>query len=303
MTDEISVNLVDMDVLVYTCAFACAKETEAWKVLWTAKKMLAEFCALSGCTHYLGYLTHSETNFRLTRATTWPYKGNRPPGEEKPKWFQVVRKYYEGLSYEVSGIEADDALTIAAEYYKKLGIPVACSTKDKDLKQYPWSVFVDMNTKKVYSISKAEAHRNLWLQMLIGDVKTDNIPGISQAAKCETTVEHNKLVRGAQDLLLGKTGANALLDLWDPEDYCVKVYEKYLEAYQYNIGNTQEVIDKCYEENWVFGEYRFYETWDLIHMLLECPDNVDIHYNHKPVPVPSTPKVTNEFHDLTGEDM
>jgi len=242
---DVSVNLVDGDILVYGAAFACASETERWKVEWTARKMFESNCVLSGCTHYLGFLTDSPANFRIARATTWPYKGNRPEKEEKPTWFPFIREYYKTLFQEVSGIEADDALTIAAEHFGSLGIPVACSTKDKDLKQYPWDTFVDMNTDTVYAISEAEAHRNLWKQMLIGDVKVDNIPGLSHGSKYGTTVEFNKLVRGSRDLLLGAKGADKLLDLWDPEDYCERTYEMYLSAYEGDLGNTQSVIDTC----------------------------------------------------------
>jgi len=303
MPKDISINLIDADILVYSAAFACASETEQWKVEWTARKMFESNCRLSGCSHYLGFLTDSPTNFRIARATTWPYKGNRPKGEEKPTWFPMIRDYYKTLFQEVSGIEADDALTIAAEHFGTLGIEVACSTKDKDLKQYPWKTFVDMNTDTVYSISEAEAHRNLWMQMLIGDVKVDNIPGISHAAKYQTPGEFNSKVRGGKDHLLGKKGAEDLLDLWSPEDYFENVYALYLMAYDEDIGNTQEVIDTCEENNWTFGEYRFYETWDLIHMLLECPKGVLVTYDYLPVPEGSKPRISNEFHDMTEEDM
>lgn len=300
MSDEISVNLQDGDILVYGAAFATAKETEEWKALWTARRMFETNNKLSGCTHYLGFLTDSAANFRLERATTWPYKGGRPT--EKPPWFYQIRKYYESLYQEVSGIEADDALTIAAEHYRELGIEVACSTKDKDLKQYPWKKFVDMNTDKVYSISTAQAHRNKWKQMLIGDVKVDNIPGLSHGAKYETTVEFDKKVRGATDLLVGATGAETLLDLWNPEDYCVKVYEMYLDAYEGNEPNCDKSRGICEAKGWTFGEYRFHETWDLIHMLLSLPEGVAMHYNHVEVTVGQAgPKMTNEFSDVSGD--
>jgi len=38
-------------------------------------------------------------------------------------------------------------------------------------------------------------------------------------------------------------------------------------------------------------------------MLLECPQGVTMNYDYKPCPVSSKPKITNEFEDLTGEDM
>ena len=194
-------------------------------------------------------------------------------------------------------------MTIAAEHFATLGIEVACSTKDKDLKQYPWKTFVDMNTDTVYSISESQAHRNLWKQMLIGDVKVDNIPGLSHAAKYGTPGEFNSKVRGSKDHLLGAKGAEDLLDLWSPEDYFERTYELYLMAYDEDRPNTAAVHDICYKNNWTFGEYRFYETWDLIHMLLVIPDGVDIHYDYLPVPEGSKPRMSNEFHDMTEEDL
>lgn len=298
--------LLDGDIPKYTTAFACAEEIELWKVEWTARSQMETICKLSGCSHYLSFLTDSKSNFRNTRATTWPYKGNRT---DKPPvlWLGEISDYYiEEYGFQMMfGVEADDALTIAAEHYKTLGIPVACATKDKDLKQYPWEVFVDLNTMTVYPISEAEGHRNFWKQMLVGDVAVDNIPGLSHAIKYETTVEFDKLKRGASDLLMGTKTADKLLDVWKPEEYPENTYALYVEYYEYNIGNTQEVRDKCEENNWMFGEYRFYETFDLLYMLREAPKDLAIHYNHTKVPVKSKGPVPikNEFLDHTDEEF
>ena len=129
--------LIDGDILVYTTIFACADESEWWKVKYTAKKVVEELCTNSGATHYLSFLTKSSENFRVKTATTWEYKGSRKSNEEKPKWYDEVREYYQDdLGFQMMrGVEADDALTIAAEALK--GTSVVCATVDKDLLQYP----------------------------------------------------------------------------------------------------------------------------------------------------------------------
>lgn len=302
MTDTIV--LIDGDIPKYTTAFACAEEVDRWKVDWTAKSQLESVCALSGCSHYLSFLTDSKSNFRNARATTWPYKGTRST-KEPPLWIHEISDYYEeqhGFQM-MYGVEADDALTIAAEVLIAKGFKVACATKDKDLKQYPWDTFVDLNTMTTYSISKAQAHENLWRQMLIGDVAVDNIPGLSHGIKYETTVEFNNKIRGASDLLMGKVTAQKLLDLWDPKDYPRKTYELYLEYYEGNEGNTQAVRDSCYKDGLLFGEYRFYETFDLIYMLREAPKGLKIHYDYQVCPVKSKGphNIRNEFSDTDEE--
>ena len=263
-------------------------------------------CALSGCSHYISFLTDSASNFRNTRATTWPYKGNRKDKPPVP-WLREISDYYtKAYGYQMMyGVEADDALTIAAEVLGKQGIPVACATKDKDLKQYPWEVFCDLNSLEVYSISPQEAHRNLWKQMLIGDVAVDNIPGLSHGIKYETTVEYDIKKRGASDLLMGVKTAEKLLDSWDPKCYPENTYQLYLEYYEYNIGNTEYVRKLCEDRGQLFGEYRFYETFDLIYMLREAPKGLKIHYDYQEVPVKSKAlqRVTPEFEDCSNEEF
>lgn len=296
--------LIDADICVYSAAFGCVSETEEWKVKWTVRKSFETLCTLSGCTHYIGYLTDSPANFRIARATTWPYKGNRK-SQEKPEWFDFIRKEYEGIPgfSVVSGIEADDALTISAEYFRSQGIEVACATKDKDLKQYPWDTFVDMNTDVVYTISPETAHRNLWHQMLIGDVAVDNIPGLSQAAKYSTPKEHDPKVRAPREFLLGKAGADKLLDLWDPSEYAERTYEAYVDAYWGYLANTDVVQEACDSQNITFGEYRFYETWDLIHMLLKKPKDVEVLMDYHIIPKPKLTSVVSEFDDVTDQEF
>ena len=294
--------LIDGDILVYTTIFACADESEWWKVKYTAKKVVEELCTNSGATHYLSFLTKSSENFRVKTATTWEYKGSRKSNEEKPKWYDEVREYYQDdLGFQMMrGVEADDALTIAAEALK--GTSVVCATVDKDLLQYPWKEFLNIRTGLIHEVTKEAAHDSLWHQVLVGDVATDNIPGLSHAAKYQTVNEWDPKHRAGKHHLVGARGADALLQGWNPSDYAENILNMYEDAYDHTVGNTQEVIDYCEDKGMSFGEYRFYETFALVYMLLEAPEGLEIHYN--PLPVLSrTSGVDDEFEDCTDEEL
>lgn len=289
--------LIDGDIPVYRTVFACVDEKYIDKVHHTAKRQIEHICALSGCTHYLAFITHSPSNFRISRATTWPYKGDRPNDKEKPQWYDTVREYYlRTLNFQkIRGAEADDALTIAAEVLKAEGHTVGCATIDKDLKQYPWDIYVDLNNERVHPISPEQAHRNLWKQVLIGD-RTDNIPGLSHAARYQTTVEHTKPVICLREHLVGESTAEKLLDSWDPEDYAKNTLEMYLDAYDGNTPEHPDAIGACVDIP--FGEYRFHETFDLVYMLREAPKNFKIHFDYTEVPKGGRLVVPNEFEDV-----
>lgn len=294
--------LIDGDILVYKTIHACVDDNEWWKVQWTADKLLQRLCQLAGCTKYLSFLTDSSTNFRLDRATTWVYKGNRPPLEEQPRWKKEVQAHYMSLGWQMMrGVEADDALTISAEVLLP-NTEVACATIDKDLKQYPWDSFVDMNKDTVYNISPETAHRNLWKQVLIGDKPTDNIPGISHAAKYEDVGERDPKVQGLRDLLVGNAGAEKLLDSWEPDDYPSRILTAYVDAYEGMEGQTQEVRDECAKKGICFGEYRFYETFDLVWLLRKAPEDLVINYDFLTAPK-FEKRTTIVFEDLSDEEF
>lgn len=294
-----SVVLIDGDIPVYKTVFACVDEQSLWKVQHTAKKQLEHICHLAGASHYIGFMTYSPDNFRIARATTWPYKGDRKDKRDPPAWYHEVREYYAKNSgfQTMHGVEADDALTIAAEVLKEQGYSVSCATIDKDLKQYPWDIFVDLNKDTLYSISEEEAHRNLWKQMLIGD-KTDNIPGLSHAAKYQTTGEFEVSIRASKDHLVGDKGAEKLLDSWDPSEYADRVFEMYVDAYDGMSSEDPVVEEFCRKNGICFGTYRFYETWDLIYMLKEAPEGLEINYDLTEVPLVTLGAVS-VFEDYT----
>ena len=267
---------LDADLFTYAAGFVLLKKQEegtvinindAQQILDTIiRKVLRE----SKATHYLGFLTDSKLNFRLKRATTLEYKGNRTAAKKaKPIPFKQEMIQYMIIHWGfqlVKGVEADDALTIAGEYFRNVeDVTYILATKDKDLWQWEGQHF-NMNTNKLMTISTEEAHHNMWKQALIGDISTDNIPGLSHAAKWEQPYFDSPKKRPLGEFLLGEKGALALLDKWEPEDYCKNTMDLYL--WHYGQWGDEQDDD--------FGMYRFYETFDLIYMLLVAPEGVHI---------------------------
>ena len=276
--------LLDGDILVYTVAFACAEETQEYLVMKTADSYLREILSRSRCDNYIGFLTDSETNFRNQRATTWVYKGQREQ-KEPPKWKAKVKEHYlKNHGWQLMrGIEADDALTIAAEHLGNSN--VVCGTVDKDLLQYPWTGFMNLRKGPVYSISETEAHENLWRQVLVGDKQTDSIPGLSHAA---TYLNVKKKFLGAREELWGPARADKFLLIVDPEMYAQEILNEYVWAYD-GFDFPRGLQDK--RGALCFGEYRFHETFDLIRMLLEVPEGVSISFETSP----TNTEPANEF--------
>lgn len=266
--------LVDADLVVYSAAFCVeAKEKEGVYLNWyqvskIVDTIYAKILRDTKATHHMGFLTEGKSNFRLARATTLPYKGQRKTNKEKPKFYDEIRHYLEiqwGCQV-MRGIEADDALVIVSEYFKeRKDVTTIIATKDKDLWQYA-GLHYDMNVNKMKTISEEEAHRNLWKQMMLGDLRTDNIPGLSHAAKWEVETYESGRQRPQREFQWGEVRVKNFLKDNDPADYPRLIFELYIDAYQTDDDD-------------LFGELRFYETFDLIYMLRELPKGVELHYN------------------------
>ncbi len=240
---------------------------------------------------YLGFITDSKSNFRLTRAVTWTYKGQRKT--EKPKWYLALRDYVVRTwsCQNVVGIEADDALTIAAERLKALGFEVVIVTEDKDLLQYPCLHYNPNKSDVVFEITPDQAHYNLWSQVITGD-RVDNIPGISHAITESSTGSFNRNISSLETLSpqeklklykkypraeqYGPAAAQEYLHSYFPDDYPMAVLELYIDKYE----------DLEDEGSYGYGELRFYETFDLIYMLTEAPDGVEVDCEPKSPPGP-----------------
>lgn len=180
--------LIDADIPAYSVAFSCEKEASWSHVERTHDAFMRKQIVACEATHYMGFLTNGGLNFRLDVATTRPYKGNRA-GADKPKWFSKSREYLQNVwkCQVMQGIEADDALTIVQQYFHNNGIKSVIVSLDKDLLQqrgwhYNW------NSGILREVSYERGQRYLWEQVITGDLGTDNIPGLSDAAVMWTPV-------------------------------------------------------------------------------------------------------------------
>lgn len=285
--------LIDADLIVYEAAFCvAAKEKDGVYLNWYQVSKIVNTIVRgillgSKATHHLGFLTEGSSNFRNKVARTLPYKGQRKTNAEKPKFYDEIRDYLQkhfGFQM-MRGVEADDALTIAAEHFKgKPNVTTIIATKDKDLWQYAGHHY-NMNTKKLMVITEGEAHRNLWRQMILGDMGTDNIPGLSHAMKWELVFkdeETRKTYKGIPCQQYGEVTADRILDQTNPKDYARVIFTLYLDEY----GTDDDDL---------FGEERFYETFELIYMLRKAPKDLVIHFN--PVKVKKSDTEFTEEYD------
>ena len=140
------------------------------------------------------------------------YKDNRKTGKPWfPKWCKDYSEYQRVLSQVrdhavkhwntvvCNGYEADDGISMAAHKYGYKNVIIASS--DKDFKQIPCEIY-NLYHWKLESVSKQEARKNLWMQVLTGD-PVDNIKGCqgigkSKAEKllagCKTEDDYKKVV-------------------------------------------------------------------------------------------------------------
>jgi hypothetical protein len=115
-------------------------------------------------------------NFRTKLAVTKVYKGTR--SEVKPTYYKEIGEYLtENWKAETTGgIEADDAIGIAAMEAKEKDVEYVVVSNDKDLNQIP-GLHYDWVKKEFYNVSSKEAKTAFFTQLLTGDA-TDNVPGI-----------------------------------------------------------------------------------------------------------------------------
>lgn len=171
----------------------------------------------TGADSYQIYITTDDkSNFRYEVATIKPYKGHRKT--EKPYWYTHIRNFlvdYRGAQ-EISGQEADDALSIeqtkdyrnkcqqlpllfdpwntpqAAEWVKKNTSTVICS-RDKDLHMvsgwhYTWHCG-KQKEKELWWQDEIGGYRCFYKQLLTGDA-VDNIPGLYGVGRASTRVNN-----------------------------------------------------------------------------------------------------------------
>lgn len=297
------VAILDLDIPVYRCAISCEKESNWDSVKRSVDLYVHDWIQASGSTHYVGFLTDSMSNYRMTLAITWPYKGHRKAGE-RPRYYEAIREYmveHWGAQIMV-GIEADDALAVAHTHFESLGIESVIVTEDKDLLQVPALHYNVNKSSEVFRISEEQGFKNLWHQVITGD-KTDNIPGVSQACQESLTGKWNDEIKqgdltSAEKLKLYKR--YPIQELYGPVSAT-----KYLEEFplmDWPMAVLQLYIDKYESEDYCCGRgtLRFEETFALIYML-RTEEEAMVYLNKtidfKPLTAPVDPGIFDLFED------
>ena len=164
--------LIDADSLIYAVGFS-SNDVEEPIAIARLEQTMVELCMDLECEDYQGFLT-GKGNFRDTLAVTAPYKGQRT--SEKPVHFQALRCHLVtswGFTV-VKGIEADDAVGIAA--YAVPENETIMVHIDKDLNQFRgWHY--NYRKKEKYYVSEFEGLVSFYTQILTGD-RIDNIVGL-----------------------------------------------------------------------------------------------------------------------------
>lgn len=174
--------IIDADSMIYIIAWKFKTKKVANLVRISLNQFIHELLKASGATHYVGFYGSSDKttapNFRF--AIDPEYKSNRP---ETPDFITKWRPTIHAEMSEkwgfvpVSGMEADDAVSIAKNKYAKDYDEIVVITADKDLKQLAGITHFDMNKHKFTPISQLEADKFFVEQLLKGD-PGDHIKGL-----------------------------------------------------------------------------------------------------------------------------
>ena len=164
--------LIDADSLCYAVGFS-SNDAEESIAIARLEETMTELCMELDCEDYKGFLT-GKGNFRESIAVTVPYKGQRV--SEKPVHLQALRCHLVtswGFTV-VQGIEADDAVGIAA--YAVPEDETIMVHIDKDLNQFRgWHY--NYKKKEKYYVTEFEGLHSFYTQILTGD-RIDNIVGL-----------------------------------------------------------------------------------------------------------------------------
>jgi len=164
--------LIDADSLCYAVGFS-SNDAEESIAIARLEETMTELCMELDCEDYKGFLT-GKGNFRDAIAVTVPYKGQRV--SEKPVHLQALRCHLVtswGFTV-VQGIEADDAVGIAA--YAVPEDETIMVHIDKDLNQFRgWHY--NYRNKEKYHVTEFEGLTAFYTQILTGD-RIDNIIGL-----------------------------------------------------------------------------------------------------------------------------
>lgn len=186
MSDDVFL-IIDADSLVYA-ACLCSKEEDEEGFIRDSNEVIfrfdESFHKIINDLYELGvYVTHyvfivaGGNNYR--RLLFSSYKANRKD-KVLPLMLPFLSAYIVSKygAFEAVGCEADDVVVATHEKLTKEGKKAIIASNDKDLKQVPcWFFDTYYQRRSLTEITKAEALRNYYTQLLIGDA-TDNVMGI-----------------------------------------------------------------------------------------------------------------------------
>ena len=188
MTTSSKKALIDADSLVYAIGFS-SKDIEEPLAKWRLDEAINNILKDLEAKDYEGWIT-GKGNYRNDIAVTAPYKGQRKA--EKPEHYVALREHMlkRWKFHMTEGIEADDAVGIAA--YAVPEDEVIMVHIDKDLNQLRgWHY--NYRTKETYHVTEFEGLKSFYTQILTGD-RIDNIIGIKGvgAVKAERILKECK---------------------------------------------------------------------------------------------------------------
>jgi 5'-3' exonuclease len=198
------VALIDGDIIAYSCGFASdgaaskdGMKFEPWGFCrHGVDATIQSIKDAVGATEHIVVLTAHGGGYR---DDTFPdYKAGRKA--EKPYHYDAIRQHlldFWGGFESSDGKEADDELGIMAGENPDA---IICS-KDKDLDGVPGWHYNFSKTRKhegVYMVTKVEADRFFYKQMLTGD-STDNIPGMYRVLGLKATSKWLEPIESMKD--------------------------------------------------------------------------------------------------------
>jgi 5'-3' exonuclease len=174
--------IFDADSMIFTVAWKFREKNVKNMVTMSLNKFISDVITNSGATHYIGFFGSkkdgAKTNFRFDVDPN--YKINRP---ETPEWVVKWRPILmEAMETKwkftaVEGMEADDAVAIAAKHFKGEYEEIIVAACDKDLQQIPGITYYNYQKHEKHLINAFDAAMNLGVQLLMGDA-TDGIKGL-----------------------------------------------------------------------------------------------------------------------------
>lgn len=176
-TPSEKVLLLDSDSLVYRVGDAIDMQNlrrhDAERLLANTIERYYEDTGCSKCEIYLG----TDTNYRLGIATIYKYKGNRD-GSRRPTFYKAIRRWlinnYDAMLIENQ--EAEDEVGIRAYTYDDYSKFIVGAI-DKDMLMISGNHY-NYATGKQQFVSKIDAMRWFYTQLVTGDKSVDNIPGL-----------------------------------------------------------------------------------------------------------------------------